>query len=105
MHTVKISILSDVVRAFFAMPAMAKLEMLLIPNALFWSLRKCNCACALPAEVSKNCLRVKILVTRLRRRSCVYIRVYTVNNRGRPRKEKGKLSQPAINAFCNTDCD
>ena len=51
--------------------------MLLIPNALFWSSRKCNCACALPAEVQlrlrvtrrswqklfagKNC--VKILVT------------------------------------------
>ena len=26
-------------------------EMLLIPNALCWSSRKCNCACALPAEV------------------------------------------------------
>ena len=25
--------------------------MLLIPNALCWSSRKCNCACALPAEV------------------------------------------------------
>ena len=28
-----------------------QLEMLLIPNALCWSSRKCNCACALPAEV------------------------------------------------------
>ena len=30
---------------------MLQLEMLLIPNALCWSSRKCNCACALPAEV------------------------------------------------------
>ena len=28
-----------------------QLEMLLIPNALCRSSRKCNCACALPAEV------------------------------------------------------
>ena len=28
-----------------------QLEMLLIPNALCWSSRKCNRACALPAEV------------------------------------------------------
>ena len=48
--------------------------MLLIPNALYWSSRKCSCACALPAEVqlrlrvtrrswqtlfAGNCLRVK----------------------------------------------
>ena len=31
--------------------------MLLIPNALCWSSRKCNCACALPAEVQ---LRLRI---------------------------------------------
>ena len=34
-----------------------KLEMLLIPNALCWSSRKCNCTCALPAEVQLH-LRV-----------------------------------------------
>ena len=34
-----------------------QLEMLLIPNALCWSSRKCNCACALPAEVQ---LRLRI---------------------------------------------
>ena len=28
-----------------------ELEMLLIQNALCWSSQKCNCACALPAEV------------------------------------------------------
>ena len=65
--------------------------MLLIPNALCWSSesatalahypQKSNCACALPAEVGKNCLRVKISEKFwwLRRRSCVH----TVNNRGR----------------------
>ena len=31
--------------------------MLLIPNALCWSSRKCNCACALPAEVQ---LRLRV---------------------------------------------
>ena len=34
-----------------------QLEMLLIPNALCWSFRKCNCACALPAEVQ---LRLRV---------------------------------------------
>ena len=34
-----------------------QLEMLLIPNALCWSSRKCNCACALPAEVQ---LRLRV---------------------------------------------
>ena len=33
--------------------------MLLIPNALCWSSRKCNCACALPAEV-----QLRLCVTR-----------------------------------------
>ena len=36
-----------------------QLEMLLIPNALCWSSRKCNCACALPAEV-----QLRLWVTR-----------------------------------------
>ena len=55
-----------------------QLEMLLIPHALCWSSRKCNCACALPRKsatalarypqkLAKICLRVKnfvkILVT------------------------------------------
>ena len=52
-----------------------ELEMLLIPNALCWSSRKCNCACALPTEVQLRVTRrrwqklfagknfVKILVT------------------------------------------
>ena len=35
----------------------SQLEMLLIPNALCWSSRKCNCACALPAEVQ---LRLRV---------------------------------------------
>ena len=39
------------------LPNLVKLEMLLIPNALCWSSWKCNCACALPAEV-QLCLRV-----------------------------------------------
>ena len=39
-----------------------QLEMLLIPNALCWSSRKCNCACMLPAEVQ--------LHLRVTRRSC-----------------------------------
>ena len=30
-------------------------------TALARYLQKCNCACALPTEVGKNCLRVKIL--------------------------------------------
>ena len=49
--------------------------------ALCCSSRKCNCAWALPAEVGKNCLWVKISQKFwwLRRRSCVH----TVNNRGR----------------------
>ena len=34
-----------------------QLEMLLIPNALCWSSRKCNCACTLPAEVQ---LRLRV---------------------------------------------
>ena len=34
-----------------------QLEMLLIPNTLCWSFRKCNCACALPAEVQ---LRLRV---------------------------------------------
>ena len=35
-----------------------QLEMLLIPNALCWSSWRCNCACALPAEVQLMRLRV-----------------------------------------------
>ena len=35
----------------------SQLEKLLIPNALCWSSRKCNCACALPAEVQ---LRLRV---------------------------------------------
>ena len=34
-----------------------QLEMLLIPNTLCWSSRKCNCACVLPAEVQ---LRLRV---------------------------------------------
>ena len=34
-----------------------QLEMLLIPNTLCWSSRKCNCACAIPAEVQ---LRLRV---------------------------------------------
>ena len=37
--------------------SIGELEMLLIPNALCWSSRKCNCACSLPAEVQ---LRLRI---------------------------------------------
>ena len=37
--------------------------MLLIPNTLCWSSRKCNCACMLPTEVGKSFLQVKKLVT------------------------------------------
>ena len=40
---------------FFMM--LVQLEMLLIPNALCWSSQKCNCACALPAEVQ---LRLRV---------------------------------------------
>ena len=35
----------------------SSVEMLLIPNALCWSSRMCNCACALPAEVQ---LRLRV---------------------------------------------
>ena len=35
----------------------SQLEMLLIPNALCWSSQKCNCACALLAEVQ---LRLRV---------------------------------------------
>ena len=37
--------------------AQRELEMLLLPNALCWSSRKCNYACALPAEVQ---LRLRV---------------------------------------------
>ena len=47
----------------FTLLLLGQLEMLLISNALCWSSRKCNCACALPAEVGKSVLRVKNLVT------------------------------------------
>ena len=40
-------------------PKSGQLEMLLIPNALCWSSWKCNCACALPAEV-----QLRLCVTR-----------------------------------------
>ena len=42
---------------FHGVANITELEMLLIPNALCWSPRKCNCACALPTEVQ---LRLRI---------------------------------------------
>ena len=45
------------VRMHQVAPHVKQLEMLLIPNALCWSSRKCNCACALPAEVQ---LRLRV---------------------------------------------
>ena len=48
------SLVKPSLRSIYTTP---QLEMLLIPNALCWSSRKCNCACALPAEVQ---LRLRV---------------------------------------------
>ena len=50
---------SSVWQSWTLQTSISQLEMLLIPNTLCWSSRKCNCACVLPAEV-----QLRLCVTR-----------------------------------------